>query len=111
MVGEEGREAALRTLGERAVWRDVLSRLLWCLDIPKSSFGFHKNQLSPGLKNRPLVSGLYSVLSCGVGLKSGACISNLASRDTFEGNRRCILSQTSFFFSPRIEGGRRKELV
>lgn len=98
MVGEEGREAALRTLGERAVWRDVLSRLLWCLDIPKSSFGFHKNQLSPGLKNRPLVSGLYSVLSCGLGLKSGACISNLASRDTFEGNRRCILSQTSFFF-------------
>lgn len=25
MVGGEGREAALRTLGERAVWRDVLS--------------------------------------------------------------------------------------
>lgn len=52
MVGEEGREAALRTLGERAVWRDVLPCLLWCLNIPKSSFGFYKNRL--------LVSGLYS---------------------------------------------------
>lgn len=55
MVVEEGREAALRTLGERAVWRDVLSCLLWCLNIPKSSFGFHTNKLSPGLKNRPVV--------------------------------------------------------
>lgn len=54
-----GREAALRSLGERAVWRDVLSSLLCCLNIPKSSFGFHKNKLTPGLKSCLLLNRLY----------------------------------------------------
>lgn len=48
-----GGEAALRSLGEQ--WRGMVSSLLWYLSIPKGSFGFHRNNLSPVLTEQAVI--------------------------------------------------------
>lgn len=58
MVGEVGREAALRSLG-REQCGGMFSPVSSVPQHPKELFWLHKNKLTPGLKSRLLLNRLY----------------------------------------------------